>query len=114
MQEDKIRKAQAQRLGTARKAAGYTSARSAAIECGWPESSYRSHENGSRKIGDDDARKYIARFQADGAKGFTAQWVIFGPDDDTDQSLDEMLKDQPLDLRKKAYRAVRAVLRERS
>ena len=65
----------------ARKAAGFNSARHAALECDWAESSYRAHERGSRTIGQDDARRYIHRFTAAGAQGYTAQWVLFGDGD---------------------------------
>jgi hypothetical protein len=111
MTDDEIQKAKGRRLAIVRRAAGFDSARSAALACGWPESTYRSHENGSRTIGDNDARRYVVRFNARGAKGFTAQWVMFGSDeDDVGQSLDEMLKNQPAEVRKKAIRAVRSVL----
>lgn len=110
MKDDEIRKAQGRRLAVVRLAADLDSARKAALSCGWPESTYRAHENGSRTIGLNDARRYISRFQARGAKGFTAQWVLFGDDEDAGQSLDEMLKNQSPDVRKRAYQAVRSVL----
>jgi hypothetical protein len=111
--EDEIRKAQGRRLAMCREAAGFNSARQAALECGWPESSYRSHENGSRTIGLDDARKYIDRFTAAGAQGYSAQWVLFGDGDAPEQSLDDMIRNKPPEVRKRVYQAVRDVLKRR-
>jgi phage repressor protein C with HTH and peptisase S24 domain len=68
--------AQGKRLAAAREAAGYKSARSAAIENGWRESTYRSHENGTRTIGQDDAERYARRYMQLGSK-FTATDILF-------------------------------------
>jgi SOS-response transcriptional repressor LexA len=70
------RKAQGRRLAAARKAAGWRSARAAALENGWPESTYRAHEGGTRTIGQDDAERYARRFQAAGV-AVTAQAILF-------------------------------------
>jgi phage repressor protein C with HTH and peptisase S24 domain len=75
-----IRKAQGGRLGQARLEAGYRSAREAALENDWPESSYRAHENGSRTIGRDDAEKYAKRFG-----NISAQQILFGEQDPDSQ-----------------------------
>lgn len=99
-----MRRAQGRRLQAIRKAAGFRSARLAALECGWPESTYRAHENGSRTIGTDDAIKYSNRFKIEGAKGYNAQWLMFGDD----RSLDDMIRDQPPDVVQRAYEAVLA------
>lgn len=113
MNETEIRKAQGARLATVRAAAGFVSARHAALACGWPESTYRAHENGSRTIGLDDAFKYVNRFRSEGAKGFTAQWIQFGDGETPEkQSLDELIRNQPPDVRKKAYQAVISVLKK--
>lgn len=76
----RIRRAQGARLKLARKQAGYKSGREAALERGWPESSYRSHENGTRTMGDDDADRYAAAYRALGVK-VTARDILF-PDMD--------------------------------
>lgn len=110
MKEEAIRKEQGARLAAVRQAAGFMSARDAALSCRWPESTYRAHENGSRTIGFDDAAKYVARFRVEGAKGFSAKWVLFGSDEE--ESLDEMIRNQPPDIRQKAYYAVRSVLKK--
>lgn len=113
MKEDEIRKAQGRRLAAVREAAGFASARSAALACGWPESTYRAHENGSRTIGQNDAFRYVNRFRAEGAKGYTAQWVQYGDDGDLlEQSLDEMIRGQSPEVRKKVYHAVRSALKK--
>lgn len=104
MDTKKLRMAQGRRLAAVRKAAGFKSARTAALECGWAESSYRAHENGSRTISQIDAMRYISRFRTAGVKGFTAQWLLFGDD----RSLDDLIKDQPPDVVQRAYEAVLA------
>jgi hypothetical protein len=63
------------RLRFARKQAGFKSARSAALAHGWPESTYRSHENNNainRNYGYDDAVKYGRAFRRD------PLWLLFG------------------------------------
>jgi hypothetical protein len=104
MDIDKLRKMQGKRLRAIRIAAGFSSARSAALDCGWPESTYRAHEGGTRTIGQDDAIRYVNRFRIEGAKGYTAQWLLFGDD----RSLDDMIRDQPPDVVQRAYEAVLA------
>jgi SOS-response transcriptional repressor LexA len=71
------RKKQGERLRAVRIAAGYRSAREAALQNGWPESTYRAHESGSRTIGLDDAERYARRFAARGVQ-ITAQSILFG------------------------------------
>src|SRR5262252_6547488 len=65
--EETVRKAQGRRLRAARQAAGFRSAREAALRYEWAESTYRAHEAGSRTIGPDDAERYAKRFRAQGA-----------------------------------------------
>lgn len=77
MDEEKVRKAQGARLKKARVAAGYRSARDAALQNQWAESTYRAHEGGTRTIGQDDAEKYTARFRFDGVD-VTARGILFG------------------------------------
>jgi hypothetical protein len=74
--EDVIRRQQGARLQAARRAAGYKSAREAALANRWPESSYRAHESGTRTIGQDDAERYARRYRAAGAK-VTAKDILF-------------------------------------
>lgn len=76
-QEARIRKEQGDRLAAAREAAGYRSARAAALDNDWPESSYRAHEAGTRTIGMDDAQRYAKRFRAEGVT-VSAQSILFG------------------------------------
>jgi hypothetical protein len=112
MKQNQTRMIQGRRLTAVRKAAGFKSAREAALECGWPESTYRAHENGSRTIGQDDAIEYVARFKSEGAKGYTAQWVLFGDGAQPDESLDEMIRGQSPEMIAKVYQAVRLALKK--
>jgi hypothetical protein len=75
--EQKQRKLQGERLRLAREAAGFKSARSAALENNWPESSYRAHESGTRTIGQDDADRYAKRFRQLGVH-VTGQHILYG------------------------------------
>lgn len=59
------------RLQDARKAAGYSSARKAALAFGWAYTTYAGHENGSRGF-DDDARNYAQAFNV------SLEWLITG------------------------------------
>ena len=74
--EANIRREQGSRLRSAREKAGFRSAREAALQNGWPESSYRAHEGGSRTIGQDDAERYARRYQARGVR-VSAQSILF-------------------------------------
>jgi len=76
---DDVSMAQGRRLKAAREAAGYRSARAAALENSWVEGTYRSHETGRRTIGLDDAEKYARRFRVRGAS-VTAKIILFGDD----------------------------------
>jgi phage repressor protein C with HTH and peptisase S24 domain len=51
------------RLRAARERAGHASARAAALDRGWPESTYRAHEAGTRNFGEEDAHKYARAFR---------------------------------------------------
>jgi SOS-response transcriptional repressor LexA len=74
--EARIRREQGGRLRLAREQAGFRSAREAAIQNGWPESSYRAHESGSRTIGHDDAERYARRYRARGIH-VSAKSILF-------------------------------------
>ena len=63
-----------ERLEMARIRAGYRSARQAALQNEWPESTYRAHENGGRTIGTDDAERYANAFNV------PYQWLLLGRD----------------------------------
>ncbi len=63
---DRRRRLQSGRLKQARIAAGYKSARAAALRFHWPEVTYAKHENGERGIGR-AARKYARSFKVDEA-----------------------------------------------
>lgn len=107
--EEKIRKAQGSRLRTIRMAAGFTSARAAALEAGWPESSYRAHESGSRTIDPGDAARYVQWFLQAGAKGenFTGRWIIYGDDDELmEASLDDLVRGETPAFKQKAIDAI--------
>ena len=81
MTPEDVRQEQGRRLVEARKQAGYRSAREAALANGWPESSYRAHEAGTRTIGQDDAERYARRFRAAGAHT-TAREILFGSEEE--------------------------------
>ncbi|MDB5617059.1 S24 family peptidase [Tardiphaga sp.] len=83
MDKDAKRRAeQGSRLTEIRKAAGFRSARAAALEFGWPESTYRAHEGGTRTIGLDDAERYSGGFRKRGAK-VTSQTILYAAADPT-------------------------------
>lgn len=108
-EEEKIRKAQGSRLRTVRMAAGFQSARSAALEAGWPESTYRAHEGGTRTIDPRDAARYVTWFLQQGAKGtnFTGRWIIYGDDEElTGADFEDLVRNESAAFRRKAYQAV--------
>ncbi|MBI1621475.1 helix-turn-helix domain-containing protein [Aquamicrobium zhengzhouense] len=63
-----------ERLQIAREKAGFRSAADAAQNFGWGYSTYASHENGSRGLRLDSARKYARAF------GTTPGWLLTGSD----------------------------------
>ena len=90
--EERLRREQGRRLTQARQAANYRSARSAAMENGWPQSSYRAHEAGTRTIGQDDAERYARRFRLHGAQ-VTAQDILFGAAEEPSHEAEPVLGD---------------------
>jgi hypothetical protein len=107
--EEKIRKGQGSRLRMMRLAASFTSARSAALAAGWPESTYRAHESGTRTIDPGDAARYSMWFLQQGAKGenFTGRWIIYGDDDDlAEASLDDLIRGESAAFKAKAIDAI--------
>lgn len=67
-------KSAAERLVFARTNAGFASASEAAARFNWSVPTYLSHENGSRGIRSDVAKKYARAF------GVTAAWLLTGED----------------------------------
>ncbi len=112
MKEDirAIRRAQGGRLRTIRETTRFgQSARSAALAAGWPESTYRAHESGTRTIDPQDASRYVTFFLKNGAKGenFTPKWVIYGDDDDlTAADFNDLVRGESPAFRKKAYETI--------
>lgn len=107
--DEKIRKVQGRRLAQVRLAAGFGSARSAALAAGWPESSYRAHESGGRTIGPDDAARYVRYFQTQNpaAKSYSGRWIIYGEKDDLGSvSFDDLMAGESPHFRQKAYQAI--------
>lgn len=78
MTDEKKRLAQAARLRDYRLTAGFKSASEAARTFGWTPSTYISHENGTRKIGDDDADKYASKLSLRGRR-ITGRDIMYGP-----------------------------------
>lgn len=111
MTEEEIRHQQGERLAAVRLAAGFRSARAAALHCRWPESSYRAHEAGARTIGRDDADRYIRKFRSLGAKGFSSQYILFGTTAGA-ESLDSLVADLEPEKRAMIYDAVRGMARK--
>lgn len=60
------------RLRSARESAGYTDATAAALAFGWKPPTYLAHENGSRGLRPDVARRYARAF------GVNPEWLLFG------------------------------------
>lgn len=82
---DELEKARAERLRRYREAAGFRSAADAARRYGWTASTLRSHENGNRTIGPDDADRYAAKFSRPGRK-VTGKDIMYGPPEDAMES----------------------------
>lgn len=61
-----------ERLQRARLYAKFKSGRSAAVHFGWPESTYRSHEKGTRGLDLESAEKYGVAF------GVNPRWIAYG------------------------------------
>lgn len=75
-----IERARAERLRSYRIAAGFGSVQKAADRYGWTASTLRSHENGNRTIGPDDADRYAAKFSRPGRR-VTGKDIMYGPAD---------------------------------
>lgn len=79
------------------------------MDAGWPESTYKAHENGTRTIDPGDAARYVTWFLQQGAKGenFTGRWVIYGDEDElTGAAFEDLVRGESPAFRKKAYQAV--------
>lgn len=80
--DERTRRQQGLRLRAAREAAGYRSMNAAAEDNGWPSSTYRAHEKGTRTIGQDDADRYAMRFKLRGVK-ISGKAILYGEDENT-------------------------------
>ena len=69
------------RLRNARIAAGFKFASTAATQNRWNQSTYRSHENGTRPIDAEDAERYARGFSKTGPKVAGIE-IMYGPRDD--------------------------------
>ncbi len=65
-----------ERLKLARERAGYKDAAEAARRFGWPEGTYRGHENGSRNFTKKGAERYARAFRV------SPEWLFLGIGDD--------------------------------
>lgn len=90
-----IIQARAGRLREARMAAGFRSAAAAAQRNRWVEATYRSHENGTRKIDDEDAERYASGFSKSGRK-VTGLWIIYGPQDEAPETSEKAPNSVPV------------------
>ena len=87
-------------------AAGYRSARSAAIKFGWSPSTYASHENGQTPVPIDAAFIYGKAFKTNAA------WILLGVGP-RQESIDAMLADQPESVWEGAREMVALYLKHR-
>ena len=87
----------ASRLRSARTAAGYTSARQAALSHNMSISTYTAHENGQNDYSAEKAEEYAKAFKT------KAAWLLLGSNDDDDLaiSIDSRLKRLPPDVSRK-------------
>jgi phage repressor protein C with HTH and peptisase S24 domain len=77
-ERQEVIQARADRLKAYRVAAGFRFRSEAARRYGWGESTYRSHENGTRPIGDDDADRYAEKLSRPGRK-ISGKDIMYGP-----------------------------------
>jgi hypothetical protein len=94
------------RLKQAREAAGYKSARQAALKNGWTPSTYASHENGQTEVPSRAADVYAKAFHT------TAAWILFGTGP-REASLDARLLGQPKEVWDEAHEALDTILKYR-
>ena len=87
-------------------AAGYRSARSAAIKFGWSPSTYASHENGQTPVPIEAAQIYGKAFKTNAA------WILLGVGPRV-ESIDAMLNGQPEMVWEHAREAVAVILKYR-
>lgn len=98
---------QGNRLERARKKAGFKTATAAAKRFGWTYTTYKSHENGqTNNIPVEDAIAYAAAFKV------TPEWISYAVGDIDDTGIDQLLRDKPGKLKKKARRLVEGLLAE--
>jgi SOS-response transcriptional repressor LexA len=75
-----------ERLRQARREAGYESAADAAKAFGWKTSGYTHHENGTRGVKPDLARRYAKAFKK------PVEWLLYGTQPKKDQAADKPIK----------------------
>ncbi len=92
---DDLIQARADRLKAYRLQAGFRFAAAAAKRHRWPESTYRSHENGTRPIGDDDADRYAAGFSRPGRE-ITGKDIMYGPSDESSDTTEPSVMRVPV------------------
>lgn len=87
---------QGERLKSARTAAGFLSAREAALRHGWNVSTYTAHENGQNGITTKAAGKYATAFKT------TPEWLLLGRDlvEVKPDSIDDQLHALPPEVAK--------------
>jgi hypothetical protein len=96
-----------ERLRQARKAAGYSAARRAALKFHWNPSTYSSHENGQTPVPVDAAFEYGKAFKT------SAIWILHGVGP-RQESIDAMLAGQPENVWNHARDAVATILKHRN
>lgn len=77
------------RLRTARKLAGFKSARAAALAFAWPESLYAAHESGSRRPSSKQMARYLEAFAVDPNELLRAERYGIRPSVDSQAKRDE-------------------------
>lgn len=94
------------RLKKARAKAGFRTASAAIARFGWTATTYRSHENGQTVPPLDDAIAYAAAYKT------TPQWLLLAVGGPDDPGIDQMLRDKPADVKRRARRMIEAMLEE--
>ena len=80
--DERLKRERGKRLKAARLAAGFRAATHASEEFGWGQSTYNSHENGTRTMSPTEAEKYAKAFAGRGVR-ITGQQIMYGDNDAT-------------------------------
>lgn len=95
----------AQRLRDARIAAGFGSARSAALSFGWGISTYTAHENGQNEFDADRAREYAKAFKT------KPEWLLLGTTTDAGApGIDAQLRELPPEMSKRLIERFNSII----